>query len=119
MIRAPVHSRRFGAAVALLLVAPTATGCLSGASLSLKRELVVDFAPGYQQNQAVHDAVRKACSGLPGVLTETPGPGSIAVYDVRFDITHASTRQLNRLYTCLSTQPGVEGAHTEGGSLSQ
>lgn len=103
----------------LVLTATLASGCLDSASLSLKRELVVDFAPAYQTDQAVHAAARTACSGIPGVTTVVPGPRSLPVYNVVFDITRASDTELARLYACLAKQPGVEGAHQEGGSIDE
>jgi hypothetical protein len=96
-------------AVGLLALLPALAGCRFTQSLSV-REVVVHFAP--TASQAVHLAAERHCHGYPGVVPEpfkySKLPSSQA-FDVRYRVDRASDYELNRLYVCLSAQPGVVG----------
>jgi hypothetical protein len=85
-------------------------GC--NASALTKRELVVYFTPDATQSQ--HLAALDACAHVTPEATPEPfsttGPAADTVGNVRFRIDHADDKALAELETCLSKQPGVQGA---------
>ena len=84
------------------------TGC--NASLN-KREIVVHFKSTATEEQ--HAAARDACAtASPHASPEPIVHNSYAttrIDDIRFRVDKASDYDLNRLYQCLSKQPGVVG----------
>lgn len=83
--------------------------------LRYKRQLVVQFRTPFLNDQAVHNQVRSACAGLPGV-SAVPTTGLLPTTNVVFGIEKSNDVQLAHLYTCLSRQPSVASASVDGGS---
>jgi hypothetical protein len=102
-VERPVHrASRLAAALATAALAGlTCTGC----HVRSQETLVPTFQPAYITNLAVHERVRAACDHLPGVHAEPLGKQ--VAYDVVFNVSSATTRQVSALYDCLSRQPSV------------
>jgi hypothetical protein len=104
-----------GRRLALLAAAVPVLAAVSGCNVEglTKRELVVDFLPSATDAQRA--AVLEACGHVtPDASPEpfqTTGPAANRVGNVRFRIDHANDREIARLETCLSQQPGVRGDH--------
>jgi hypothetical protein len=99
------------AGVVIAVAACSAAGCAKFDSSLGKQEAVVAFRPGTPQ-----DAMRSACSGMPGATPEPIPTGSNATtgqYDVRFRIDQASDADIARLTKCLSDFRTVQGVSLE------
>ncbi|HVT20870.1 MAG TPA: hypothetical protein VHE57_05740 [Mycobacteriales bacterium] len=97
---------------ALLVCAAVGIVAVSGCNPALsKREMVVHFDPA--ATSAQHKAALEACAHVTAAATPEPfrttGPIASQVNNVRYRIDHADDRDLARLTTCLSKQPGVVG----------
>jgi hypothetical protein len=91
-----------------------ATACNANLYSGLGRQ-VAEFTFSASATQAMRAHALKACSGLPGTKAYRlpPKNSSLAsqIYDVRFDVTHADNLQLQRLISCMTKQPGVQGVN--------
>ena len=93
-------------------VALLATGCNPHMYGALGTQ-VAEFYFSGSSTAAIRAHALHACSGLPGTqaypLPKAGAPAASVVYDVRFNVTHASNMQLQRLLTCMSRQRDVTG----------
>jgi hypothetical protein len=114
--RSPRPGRRREIAAATLAVGLTviASGCAKfNQALGQQEEVVI-----FQSNtsNAVKLAVRAACSHIQGAVVE-PLPTdhilSDEVYNVRFEVGHASVVELARLQQCLTKFHSVAGLETD------
>jgi hypothetical protein len=100
----------------LLMTASIVTAGVFASFVEHSRVLVVTMDEGV--TQAVREALRAACGGLPGVTAVAdkgnPDPSVQARFPVRFDITDATTREEAALNSCVEAQEGVRGFLVEG-----
>lgn len=102
--------RSAGTVAGLALLVSALTGCGAYGKTLRQRELVVHFDPAATAEQ--HLAARDACTGIPNTSPEpmvSPATRVSRFTDVRFRIDNADHRDLARLTSCLSRQPGVRG----------
>jgi hypothetical protein len=95
-------------------VAMAASGCAEFDKALGQQEEVVIFQPN--TSQAVKLKVRAACSHVPQAVVEplpTDHKLSDEVYNVRFEVGHASVVDLARLQQCLTRFPSVVGLETD------
>jgi hypothetical protein len=101
------------AAALTVATAVAASGCASFDKAMGQQEEVVIFQPNTPNS--VKLKVRAACSHVPEAVAE-PLPTdhilSDEIYNVRYQVGHASTADLAKLSTCLTRFPSVAGLET-------
>jgi hypothetical protein len=106
-------SRAVLAAVLAGAVTLTASGCAQFNQALGQQEEVVIFQPNTPDSVKLQ--VRAACSHVPGTVPEPLPTDHIVsdhVYNVRYQVGHASTVDLARLQQCLTRFPSVSGLET-------